>query len=42
MKKWETFTDEQLQKFVSTSKSIRELTQNIGYNPDSGNNISTI
>lgn len=42
MKKWETFTDEQLQKFVSTSKSIRELTQKIGYNPDSGNNISTI
>ena len=36
MKKWEKFTDEQLEQLVKESRSIRELTEKIGYKPDGG------
>lgn len=36
MKKWEKFTDEQLKQLVKESRSIRELTEKIGYKPDGG------
>ena len=42
MKKWEKFTDEQLKQFVKDSKSVRELAEKIGYNPDSGSGATSI
>ena len=36
MKKWEQFTDEELAKIVQESKSIREIAEKIGYNPNGG------
>lgn len=37
MKKWEKFTDNELLIMVKESRSIRELCEKLGYNPDSGN-----
>ena len=42
MKKWEKFTDEQLEQLVKESKSIRELTEKIGYNPDGGSGPKSV
>ena len=36
MKKWEHFTDKELEVFVKRSKSIRELARNLGYNSNAG------
>lgn len=42
MKKWEKFTDEQLEQLVKDSKSVRELAEKIGYNLDSGSGATSV
>lgn len=42
MKKWENFTDAQLEQLVKESRSIRELTEKIGYKPDGGSGLRII
>lgn len=42
MKKWETFSDEELAEKVAHCKSYRELAKSLGYYADSGSAISTV
>lgn len=42
MKKWETFTDEELELLVKNSRSIRDLAIKLGYNPDGGSGIKIV
>lgn len=42
MKKWEKFTDEELKEIVQKSTSVRDLTINLGYAPDSGSGANAV
>lgn len=42
MKKWEQFSDEQLNQFVKESRSIRELTGKLGYSLRGGGSIHNV
>lgn len=42
MKKWERFTDKELEEIVENSTSVRDLVINLGYTPDSGSGASTV
>lgn len=42
MKKWETFTDEQLKNIIKESRSYRDVAIKLGYTPDGGGSITTI
>lgn len=42
MKKWEQFTDEQIQSFINNSRSVRELATKLGYASDGGGSIANV
>lgn len=42
MKNWEKFTRHEIEEIVKGSRSFRDLSTKLGYNPDSGSAINTI
>ena len=42
MKKWEKFSDQELQQIIKNSRSIREVAIKLGYSPDGGGSITII
>ena len=42
MKKWEKFSDQELQQIIKNSRSIREVAIKLGYSPDGGGSIIII
>lgn len=42
MKKWEQFTNEQIQSFIDNSRSVRELAEKLGYASDGGGSIAAV